>query len=64
MANKWPSMIPPDLRSKLDPVLGRLTRPLAADVWTELRDWLCKHEVAPPEELPEDKDRDGPPKFW
>ena len=47
----WPTMIPDDLRYRLDGVLGGISRPLAADVWTDLREWLIAHEVAPPDEL-------------
>ena len=58
---QWPTMIPPDLRRKLEPVLGSRNRPLAADVWTELRDWLLKHGVTPPDELPVDEEIKGRP---
>ena len=47
----WPTMIPDDLRYRLDGVLGGVSRPLAADVWTDLREWLIAHEVAPPSGL-------------
>ena len=58
----WPRMIPPDLRSRLEALLGTRNRPLAADVWTELRDWLISHEAEPPGNLPEEKRSEGPAK--
>jgi len=58
MPNKrnWSSMIPPDLRARMDAVLGTRQRPLLADVWTELRDWLEAHEVEVPEALPVERE--------
>lgn len=53
-------MIPPDLRHQLDAVLGTRTRPLSADVWTELREWLERHRIEPPEELPREAERPSP----
>ena len=48
-------MTPADLRSRLKPVLLGRNRPLAADVWTELRDWLIEHQAVPPENLPREQ---------
>lgn len=56
----WPQMIPPYLRSHLELVLLSLNRPLAADVWTELRDWLVKHQAVPPVNLPRENHPKGP----
>ncbi len=47
----WPTMIPDDLRYRRHEVLGGISRPLAADVWTDLREWLIAHDVTPPDEL-------------
>jgi hypothetical protein len=52
----WPTMIPPDLRRGLEAVLSA-RNVHAADVWTELRDWLILHQVQPPEQLPEEDRR-------
>lgn len=44
----WPTMMPDDLRRCVDDIIHRRNAE-AADVWTELRDWLMKHGVeAPP----------------
>jgi hypothetical protein len=52
----WPTMMPPDLRRVLDGTLS--SRGVSsAEVWTDLRDWLIKHQVEPPAELPEDRER-------
>lgn len=59
----WPSMMPPDLRRRVEAVLG-MRSPCAADVWTELREWLIRHGVEAPAELPADRPGDGPPKFY
>lgn len=49
----WPQTIPPDLRRKLDSVMGyRSCGP--QDVWGEIRDWLVMHGVEVPDDLPED----------
>jgi hypothetical protein len=52
----WPTMIPPDLRRRLEATLSARNVE-AADVWTEVRDWLIKHHVQPPAMLPEDSGR-------
>jgi hypothetical protein len=52
----WPTMIPPDLRRRLESTLSARNVE-AADVWTEVRDWLIKHQVQPPEKLPEEDRR-------
>jgi hypothetical protein len=52
----WPTMIPPDLRRRLEATLSARNVE-AADVWTEVRDWLIKHQVQPPENLPEEDRR-------
>ncbi len=44
----WPTMMPADLRSAINHVLGARNVE-AADVWTEVRDWLIKHGVEAPE---------------
>ena len=51
----WPRMVPPYLRRLLADVLKTGWEPLAADVWTNVREWLIKHRVEPPQNLPEDK---------
>jgi hypothetical protein len=48
----WPTMIPPDLRRHLEATLSARNVE-AADFWTELREWLIKHQVEPPAQLPE-----------
>lgn len=49
----WPQTIPPDLRRKLENVMGyRQFGP--QDLWGEIREWLVAHGVDAPEELPED----------
>lgn len=55
----WPTMIPPDLRRRLDEALSARNVE-AADVWTEVRDWLIKHQVQPPDQLPEEVRRGDP----
>jgi hypothetical protein len=53
----WPQTIPPDLRRRLDGVMGfRSYGP--NDVWGEVRDWLVLHRVEAPAKLPEDKGSD------
>jgi hypothetical protein len=55
----WPNSIPPDLRRRLEDVLSyRSFGP--ADLWGEIRDWLIKHQVAAPDQLPEDLRPSGP----
>jgi hypothetical protein len=44
----WPSMMPEDLRSPISNILAS-RNPMAADVWTEVRDWLIKHGVKAPD---------------
>jgi hypothetical protein len=52
----WPQTIPPDLRRKLENVMGyRSFGP--QDVWGELREWLEKHRVEVPEALPVDQQK-------
>ena len=63
MKNKWPTMMPPDLRRNIEGVLG-MRSPCAADVWTELREWLVLHGVEAPDYLPRDRGPEGPPKFF
>ena len=55
---QWPNDIPPDLRRRLECVLGQRSFG-PADVWGEVRDWLIEHDVQPVA-LPEDKRPDGP----
>lgn len=52
----WPTSCPPDLRRLIEPLLEQRNRPLAADVWTNLREWLITHDVPAPE-LGESQDR-------
>lgn len=48
----WPSTIPPDLRSKLEAVMGfRQFGP--QELWGEIRDWLSEHGAEVPDGLPE-----------
>lgn len=49
----WPSSIPADLRRILDGTLAQ-RGVNAAQVWGDLRDWLIKHQVEPPAEIPEE----------
>lgn len=44
----WPTMIPDDLRPAIDRIVQGRNRGVA-DVWTEVRDWLIKHGVEPPD---------------
>jgi len=54
----WPQTILPDLRRRLDSVMGyRSFGP--TDVWGEVRDWLVLHGVETPAILPEDKWQEG-----
>lgn len=48
----WPSMIPEDLRKRLDTVLGFRSYG-SADMWAEIKEWLEKHDIEPPKQLPE-----------
>lgn len=58
----WPHTIPADLRRQLETVLSfRNCGP--AEIWGEVRDWLDKHEVEAPEQLPEDRAPEGRPLF-
>lgn len=50
-------MLPPDLRRILDGALS-IRNVEAADIWTNVREWLIKHGVEAPDELPEDETRD------
>ena len=49
----WPNNIPPDLRKRINDVLGQRSFS-AAEIWGEVRDWLDHHGVQVPEKLPED----------
>ena len=50
----WPQTIPPDLRRKLENVIGyRQFGP--QDLWGEIREWLVAHGVDAPPQLPEDE---------
>ena len=49
----WPHNIPPDLRKRINDVLGQRSQG-AAEIWGQVRDWLEHHGVQPPEVLPED----------
>ena len=51
---KWPQTIPPDLRRKLENVMGYRSYG-AQDLWGEVREWLVAHGVEVPEQLPEDE---------
>ena len=50
-------MMPPDLRCSIEAAL-RVRSPCAADVWTEVRDWLVRHGAEAPAELPADRPGD------
>lgn len=50
----WPQRIPPDLAQRVGTVLGYVARPTEQDIWGEVRDWLVKHDVEPPADLPID----------
>jgi hypothetical protein len=49
----WPNTIPEDLRQRLTGTLAaRSVGP--AEVWGDLRDWLIRHGIQPPDQpLPE-----------
>jgi hypothetical protein len=47
----WPNSIPPDLRRRIESVLSMRSHG-APEVWGELRDWLIKHGVQAPTQLP------------
>ena len=59
----WPTMIPPDLRRSIEAALS-VRSPCAADIWTEVREWLITHEAEAPAKLPVDRESSGPPKFY
>jgi hypothetical protein len=44
----WPTMMPEDLRRAVNRTLGARNVE-AADVWTEVREWLIKHGVEAPQ---------------
>lgn len=43
----WPTMIPPRLRRQLEATLSARNVE-AADIWTDLREWLIEQGVQPP----------------
>ena len=49
----WPKTIPPDLRNRVEVVLGYRTRPTGQDVWGVVQEWLEAHKVEPPPDLAE-----------
>lgn len=49
----WPNSIPADLRRVLDGTLSQRGVG-AAQVWGDIRDWLIKHRVEAPAEIPEE----------
>jgi hypothetical protein len=55
----WPNTIPADLRRRLDAVLS-LRSVGAPEVWGEVRDWLIKHGIEAPAQLPEEPLMSGP----
>lgn len=49
---RWPHSIPEDLRHRLASAMtARSYGP--PELWGEIREWLIKHGVEPPENLPE-----------
>lgn len=44
----WPNNTPPDLRRRLNDVIGRRSFG-AADIWGEVKDWLEAHGAEAPE---------------
>jgi hypothetical protein len=50
----WPQTVPPDLRPRLEDVLGQRSHG-PAEIWGEIRDWLVKHGVEAPGGLPFDR---------
>lgn len=44
----WPTMMPPDLRTAVNRVFGSRNVE-AADIWTEVREWLMAHGAEAPE---------------
>jgi hypothetical protein len=58
---KWPHLLPPDLRERLE--IGLAVRPrLAITFWSIMQEWLIKHQVRAAlvlsEEVPPDLNRD------
>lgn len=51
--SEWASNIPPDLRRRLNEVIGRRSFG-AADLWGEFKEWLEMHAVPAPEQLPDE----------
>ena len=57
--SSWPHNVPPDLRRRLENVLGfRSYGP--AELWGEIREWLFLHGIEAPDRLPEDTKPSGP----
>lgn len=50
----WPNNTPPDLRRRLNDVIGRRSFG-AADLWGEVKEWLELHGVQAPDRLPEEQ---------
>lgn len=50
----WPKTTPPDLRRRVEEVLGYRTRPTGQDVWGAVQEWLEAHKVEPPTDLQDD----------
>ncbi|MBL3704642.1 hypothetical protein GI582_18245 [Sulfitobacter sp. BDSS02] len=48
----WPSNIPHDLRLKLEELDRSRWQPKPADIWGAVKEWLEKHEVEAPADLP------------
>lgn len=51
--SSWPKSIPPDLRKRVEQVLGYRTRPTRQDVWGAVHEWLEFHGVEPSLDLRE-----------
>lgn len=56
--SSWPYTIPPDLRRRLENVLGMRSHG-PAELWGEIRDWLVLHGAPAPQKLPEDERPSG-----
>lgn len=54
----FPDELPPDLRARLEEVIGRKSFG-AACLWGEIHEWLEKHGIDAPDTLPPRETYDG-----
>lgn len=52
MAMPWPSTIPHDLAQRFAELDQYRSPPNDADRWNTIKEWLERHEVEPPDNLP------------